>query len=153
MCDDSKSIKRNKSQIFKKELNITYILNFFVENFKLIKIPKIGIDISYIESKYLYNSNTSVCDVENDVENKDDLHFHINKILYKKMKYHGKIQPFFDYMTDYYYQSKKIYATKEPTYKSFITIIRQLCKYFGFKIESNIKYTKSTYEINYDIVI
>ena len=79
--------------------------------------------------------------------------FHLNKVIYRKMKYHGKVQPFFDYMLDYYYESKKKYVSNEPTYKSFITVIRQICKYFGFTIVSDLKYIKSTYEINYNIYI
>ena len=35
-------------------------------------------------------------------------------------------------------------------YKNFVTIIRQICK-FNLLFSSNIKYDKSTYEINYNI--
>lgn len=155
MCDINNSIdggnsNKKKSQIFKKKLDITYIIQFFINNFKVTN-QDAAIDISYIEQKY----TTLDCVQINNTHDINDyvLTLHINKVLYRKMKYHELIQPFFDYMKDYYYKSKQTYATKQPTYKSFITIIRQICKYFGFQINSNIKYTKSTYELNYDISI
>ena len=36
-------------------------------------------------------------------------------------------------------------------YKNFVTIIRQICKYHHIPFTSNIKYSKSKYEIKYFI--
>ena len=38
-------------------------------------------------------------------------------------------------LEQYYFECKKIYATRAFTYVNFMTIIRQLCKFFGIKYE------------------
>lgn len=155
-----------KSQIFKNKLDLQYIIDFFVENFCQNR-DICGSDISNIileydaispnrvsicqSCKYICDSSVvHTCEMDNP---KVIAEFHLNKVIYRKMKYHGKVQPFFDYISDYYYVSKKKYVEKEPTYKSFVTVIRQICKFFGFNIMSDLKYIKSTYEINYNIYI
>ena len=61
------------------------------------------------------------------------------------------IQSFYDKLLEYYHVSKQYYVTRKMTYKSFITVLRQLCKYFGLTYSSQIKYIKSNYEIIYHI--
>ena len=50
-----------------------------------------------------------------------------------------------------YHKSKQFYLTRKRTYISFVTIIRQLCKLNSVNYKSNISYTKSTYDIVYNI--
>ena len=49
--------------------------------------------------------------------------------------------------------SKKMYVEREMKYKNLITIIRQICRYHHIPFSSNIKYSKSKYEITYSIII
>jgi len=53
----------------------------------------------------------------------------------------------------YYLKTKQIYATKEITYKSFLTVVRHICKTNHIPYTNKIKYNKSEYEIIYYIPI
>lgn len=79
--------------------------------------------------------------------------YKFSKTSYKTAQYKEIIQPFCDTIKDYYFDSKKYYATRQITYKNIITIIRQLCKYHFIPFNSNIKYSQSIYEISYTIFI
>ena len=52
---------------------------------------------------------------------------------------------------EYYFKSKHHYLEREKTYKNFVTIVRQICKYHAIPYTSKILYSKSTYEIKYFI--
>ena len=52
---------------------------------------------------------------------------------------------------NHYFPSKQNYVTRKMTYKNFITILRQICKYHHIPFTSTIKYDKSTYDISYSI--
>ena len=77
----------------------------------------------------------------------------INNISFKKGIYSNEIQNFFDLIREYYHISKRKYLDKSLTYNSFITIIRQICKYNDIKYENKIKYDKSQYDIHYYILL
>ena len=77
----------------------------------------------------------------------------LNKNVYKKLLMFNKLKPFLDKLDEYYYCSKKGYLRRSMHYKNFVTIIRQLCKYFGIKMVSTIKYGHSNYEMEYDIYL
>jgi hypothetical protein len=51
----------------------------------------------------------------------------------------------------FYHVSKRTYLEKNITYKSIITILRQICKFNNIVYTSQIKYDKSTYSIVYYI--
>lgn len=74
-----------------------------------------------------------------------------DELSYKKADYHNLIVPFIDSIKEYYYKSKKYYATRDMTYSRFITIIRHLCKTNNILYTSNITYNKCKYHINYYI--
>ena len=76
-----------------------------------------------------------------------------SKVAFKTAQYKELIDPFCKEVEQYYYDSKKYYATRKMTYKNFITILRQLCKQCHFGFTSNIKYYKSAYEISYTIYV
>ena len=63
----------------------------------------------------------------------------------------NKLKPFINELEEYYYSSKKGYLRRSINYKNFVTVIRQLCKYFDMNIHSTIKYSQSNYEIEYII--
>ena len=82
---------------------------------------------------------------------KNDKYFLIDRIAYKKGLLSNDINLFFNNLLDSYYSSKKYYLTRELTYNSFLTVVRQLCKINTISFTSKIKYNKSKYEIVYYI--
>jgi len=82
---------------------------------------------------------------------KNDKYFLIDRIAYKKGLLSNDINLFFNNLLDAYYSSKKYYLTRELTYNSFLTVVRQLCKINTISFTSKIKYNKSKYEIVYYI--
>ena len=72
----------------------------------------------------------------------------INNISFKKGIYNNIIQNFLETCRKHYY------IDKQPlTYNSFITVIRQICKYNKIQYKSEIKYDKSSYDIHYYIFL
>lgn len=74
-----------------------------------------------------------------------------SKSSFKKIKLDNMDQQFFDTLKPYYHKSKQFYITRKPVYKHFITVIKQLCKINNIPYDSNIIYSKSTYELQYKI--
>jgi len=52
----------------------------------------------------------------------------IDYVTYKKILFHKIQNDWLEEIIPYYHFSKQFYATREFTFNSFITIIRQLCK-------------------------
>jgi hypothetical protein len=82
---------------------------------------------------------------------KKDKCYVFSKASFKKAQYLDAIGPLYDILNTYYHISKKQYLNRKKTYKSFNTILRQLCKHMHIPYSSEIKYDKSTYEIIYTI--
>ncbi len=78
-------------------------------------------------------------------------YYYFTKISFKKADYEKAVKPYCISLKKYYYTSKHKYLDKSQTYRSFITIIRQICKYHHISFSSKIKYDKSNYEIVYYI--
>ena len=76
-----------------------------------------------------------------------------SKANFKKGQLQEKNIPFFESLKQYYYRSKLFYLTRPMIYKNFVTVIRQLCKYNQVAYTSEMKYSKSKYEIVYTIFI
>lgn len=57
------------------------------------------------------------------------------------------------YLSDYYYQSKKYYLTRDNTFKNFCTILRHICKYLNIPFTTKIIYNKTKYKIYYVVVL
>jgi hypothetical protein len=79
--------------------------------------------------------------------------FQLTKSSFKSATFQDLIQPFCESIKDNYHFSKLYYLERKMTYKNFITIIRQICKYHNIPFTSIIKYDKSNYEIYYSILI
>ena len=79
--------------------------------------------------------------------------FIINNDSFKKGLYNDHIQSFYDEIKEYYHISKRKYLETKLTYNSFITIIRQICKFNKVTYTSQIKYDKSNYDIIYYIYV
>jgi hypothetical protein len=77
----------------------------------------------------------------------------INNISFKKGTYNTIIQEFLEICRKHYHISKKKYIDKPLTYNSFITVIRQICKYNKIQYKNEIKYDKSSYDIHYYIFL
>lgn len=78
-------------------------------------------------------------------------YYYFTKTKFKKGVFENAIRPYCDSLKEYYYLSKQKYLDKKQTYRSFVTIIRQICKYHHISFTSKIKYDKSNYEIVYYI--
>ena len=78
-------------------------------------------------------------------------YYFFSKTHFKAAHFNENVQPFLDEVKDYYFSSKQKYVTRKMNYKNFDTIIRQICKFHHIPFSSNIKYDKSTYDINYNI--
>ncbi len=82
---------------------------------------------------------------------KTEQYFIFNFESYKKGIYSEDIQNFIDYCKPYYHISKRKYLEKKLTYNSFVTVLRQICKFNKITYTSQIKYDKSSYNIIYYI--
>lgn len=76
----------------------------------------------------------------------------INNTVYKKAMFHDSINQYYDKIRENYFESKRYYVDKKITYRSFITVIRQVCRYLCIPFTSKINYSKSSYDITYYIL-
>ena len=82
----------------------------------------------------------------------NDKRYSITSTTYKQAEYKNIIHPFIDNLRPYYHKSKTHYL-ENINYKRFITIVRQLCRFFHIYYKSEIKYIGSSYFINYYIYL
>ena len=80
---------------------------------------------------------------------KTDSYYTFNSDSFKKGIYNETIQQFLTECRSYYFLSKRKYLERKLTYSSFVTILRQICKYNKITYTSEIKYNKSVYDIVY----
>ena len=74
-----------------------------------------------------------------------------SKASFKCAQFKNIVEPFCDSLKEYYFPSKQQYITRKMIYKTFVTIIRQICKFKSIPFTSQISYDKSSYEIIYTI--
>lgn len=85
------------------------------------------------------------------IPNKDNKYI-LDKTFFKKCQINNLITPFLEECSEYYIQSQKKYLTKKPfLYKSFITVVRQICNANKIPFYYKIMYFHSDYEIVYFI--
>ena len=53
----------------------------------------------------------------------------VNKISFKKAEFDNLLNPFFNSLKEYYFESKQFYLSRKHNYNTFITIIRQICRH------------------------
>ena len=75
----------------------------------------------------------------------------VTRESFKKAKFNNDIEKFCESIKDYYFNCKKFYINRKQNYKTFVTILRQICKFNHLAFTSKIKYDKSKYEIIYYI--
>lgn len=90
-------------------------------------------------------------DLLNKICLKNDKHYTYNMDSFKKGIYNEYIPNFITFCQPYYHLSKRKYLERKLSYKSFTTILRQICKFNNIKYTSEIKYDKSSYDIIYYI--
>ena len=90
-------------------------------------------------------------DLLEDIAIKSENSYIINNSSFKKGLFNNIIINFIEQCKSYYYLSKHKYLERKINYKSFITIIRQICKYNKISYNSKINYNKSKYDIIYSI--
>lgn len=88
--------------------------------------------------------------LENIALKNEDLYI-INNSVYKKGLFNGLIPNFIQECKNYYHISKYKYLDKKISYKSFVTIVRQICNFNNISYKYEIKYDKSHYDIIYYI--
>lgn len=77
-----------------------------------------------------------------------------NKIAFKKGSMEENntlIENFLNDCKPYYFASKQKYLDRKVTYNMITTILRQICNHNKITYTSQIKYDKSTYDIEYYI--
>jgi len=79
--------------------------------------------------------------------------FALDENGFKKGMYNNSIPTFLESCKPYYHISKRHYLEKKTTYTSFVTVIRQICKYNGITYTHQIKYANSSYNIIYYIYL
>jgi len=107
-------------------------------------------------SNQIFKSNIKVTDLFQLLDNicsKNEKHYVMNNAAYKRGIFTGDIVKFIDFCKPFYHISKYHYLERKPTYKSFATILRQICNCNNITYTSRVAYDKSTYEIIYYIYI
>lgn len=89
--------------------------------------------------------NTGACKEKN--------YYIFSKDAFKSLVMKNEIEAFLEKLRPHYYSSKLYYLDRKPTFKTFATILRQICKIHKIPIESIIKYNNSSYYISYKISI
>jgi len=73
----------------------------------------------------------------------------VDNNVFSKMLYYDYHIVFLEKVLPYYYDSKKHFVTRNLTYNSFITILRQICNINNIHYISDKKYNRSEYSIRY----
>jgi len=82
---------------------------------------------------------------------KSEKYYILNNESFKKGIYNESITKFIEECKPYYHLSKRKYLERKINYKSFTTILRQICNCNKITYTNKIKYEKSTYFIIYYI--
>jgi hypothetical protein len=95
--------------------------------------------------------NEKIFKLLDDIALKTETCYVISNDAYKKGMFNNNIENFMTECIPYYHISKRKYLERKNSYKSFITIIRQICNFNKIIYRSQIKYDKSSYDIIYYI--
>ena len=92
----------------------------------------------------LLNLLNSIC--------KYDINYYIlNKTAFKLAIYKDLLKQLYQELKPFYHKSKQFYINREPTYKNFLTIIRQLCNCLNINFIYFNYFHNSTYDVVYKI--
>jgi hypothetical protein len=80
----------------------------------------------------------------------DNYYYYIVDITtYKKMIYHQYHVSFLDTILPFYRKNRQYYVTREFTYNSFITLVRQICDLHNHPFLYDKKYHNQKYHMRY----
>jgi len=82
---------------------------------------------------------------------KTEKRYIFNKISYKKALVNNIIDNFLNECKPFYFTSKQKYLERKISYNTITTILRQICNFNKITYTSQIKYDKSSYDIEYYI--
>tara|TARA_B110000967_G_scaffold201538_1_gene238971 strand:- start:458 stop:853 length:396 start_codon:yes stop_codon:yes gene_type:complete len=109
--------------------------------------------MSQIFKKRIEDSKIVVEFLKTYCQNEKKNEYIFSPISYKKAEYNKDIKSFIDFLKKYYHKSKQFYLNRTPTYKNFLTILRQACNHLCISYTSKIIYNKSKYNIIYIIYL
>ena len=98
-----------------------------------------------VPTEWLFDLLDSVCD------KKENSHYCFDTTAYQKMLYHKLDQNFMEKIQSCYHDYTQFYIQRKLTYKSFVTIIRQICKHHQINFYSKTKFYHSDYQMEYYI--
>lgn len=67
----------------------------------------------------------------------------VDETAFSRLLFYGLEKDFIETMRPYYYNSKLYYIERKLTFKSFSTIVRQICKASGTLVISSVQYFHS----------
>jgi len=82
---------------------------------------------------------------------REDNFYILNKSIFKSIQINNYLIPFYEKCSEYYKSKQSKYLNPPHTYKTFLTVIRQLCNINNIYFHYKIKYIHSKYEIIYYI--
>ena len=97
-----------------------------------------------VEAKILYDLLEQICQ-------KTEKHYIFNELAYRRMKFLNLHVPFLNTIVGRYQSSKQFYITRKQTYRSFLTIVKQICHHNRIPITHRIVYYESTNIMHYFI--
>jgi hypothetical protein len=77
----------------------------------------------------------------------------VTNSLYKKVVSNNTNAIFVQTILPFYHKSKQFYCLRTMTYNRWLTILRQLCKYFKLPYTSTVRYHSSTYDMTLLILV
>lgn len=92
-------------------------------------------------------------DLLDKVNSRQEIYYLLNKSIFKCIQLGNFLPAFYKECFNYYKPKKTKYLKQPFTYKSFLTVVRQICNANKIHFEYKIKYIHSKYEIIYHIYI
>ncbi len=80
---------------------------------------------------------------------KEQKYYKLTPEVYKQIIFKNALQPYLELIKPNYHISKQTYVTRKMNYTRFITVIRHLCKLLDVTYTSMMKYSNSSYQIDY----
>lgn len=84
---------------------------------------------------------------------KEKNYYVVDYVTYKKIVFHKYQEIWLAGLLEHYYKSKQFYITRQFNFQSFITIIRQLCKFFGIEYDYMYDKNQSYHHLKYRLYI
>jgi len=97
--------------------------------------------------------NADLFQLLHNICSKTEKYYVVNNPAYKRGIFNGEIVKFMDLCKPFYHNSKRHYLERKLNYKSFVTVLRQICKCNNIPYTSKIMYDKSSYDIVYYVSI